>query len=263
MNKRLIALWVVLALTPIARPWAQTLAATGSIDLDAERDRLTQQQKTVDERYEADRTLCYKKFAVQNCLDDARARRRIDNDDIRRQTATLNDIERQRRGTDELNKLDQKNSSTAEADAEARRQDALKSQQDREQRAADHAASRAQTAAQEADQRRSFESKQQNHAEDVAKAARERAAEPASVKAYEDKQKQAREHRADVERRNAANTKPRSAPLPAHDPKRVVPPSPLPTSLESPAPAKSATPAAPATPAPSATTPAPSATTPP
>lgn len=193
---------------------AQTSAGSGAADLDAERDRLAKERQTMEATYESDRRACYKKFAVQGCLEDSRARRRVTNDDLRRQEAALNDIERQRRGADEQKKLDEKAADARAADAEAKRQDSLKAQQDREQRATDHAASRAQTAADAAEQKRRFEQKQQDHQDDLAKQARERAAEPANVQDYQNKLKKADQQRADLERRNAANTKPRSAPLP-------------------------------------------------
>lgn len=231
MKKPLLSAWAaalpLLVLAPAFVPaLAQTNATSGTIDLDAERARLAKERQAMDAAYEADRAACYKKFAVESCLQDSRARRRTLNDNIKRQEAVVNDIDRQRRGADEQLKLDQKAADAASSDAETKRQQALQSQQDREQRAADHAASRAQAAADQAEQQRRFQQKQQDHQDELAKQARERAQEPAAVQAYQDKLDKAQQQRADLERRNAANTKPRSAPLPDPVPADATAPRP-------------------------------------
>ncbi len=74
--------------------WAQSSATTGSIELEAERTRLSAERAAIDERFAVEQAACYKKFAVEGCLQESRARRRAQTDDIKRQEAAINDIER-------------------------------------------------------------------------------------------------------------------------------------------------------------------------
>ena len=224
MKNIVLALLSALVAVPL---WAQSSATAAGADIDVERARLAEERKAISARYDADRAACYKKFAVEGCLQESRQRRRLATDDVKRQEAEINDLERKRRGAAALDKLDEKGSSARAKEADAKREESLKSQQDREQRAADHAAGRTQAASEAAEKQRQFDDKQRAHAEEQAKAARRRAEAPAARQAYEDKQQQADQHRADNQKRNADRTKPRSAPLP--DPGTAATPAATPT----------------------------------
>lgn len=213
MKNTILALSMALTALPL---WAQSTATTGGTDFDAERARLSQERKVVDERFQAEQKACYQKFAVEGCLEDSRRRRRAATEDIKRQEAAINDIERKRRGADALDRLEEKKVSPRPQDTPSQREQSMKNQEEREQRAAEHAETRARMASDAALRKREFEDKQRAHADDQAKAAARRAEAPAEREAYERKQQRAVEHRADRERRNAEKLKekPRSAPLP-------------------------------------------------
>lgn len=198
--------------------WAQSTAAAGNANFDAERSRLTAERAAIDARFEKERAACYQKFAVEDCLRDSRRRRRAETDHIKRQETAINDIERQRRGAAELEKLDQKAATRRPQDTPEKQDESRQAQKDREQRAADHAASRAATAAEADERRRQLEEKQKAHADNQAKAAQKRTEAPAAVERFESKQQKAAEHRASRERQNAERTKPRGAPLPPAPP---------------------------------------------
>lgn len=195
-----------------ASAWAQTTAVAGNIDPDAERARLTRERAEIDARAKTEQTACYQRFAVEDCLQESRRKRRTAEDSIKRQEADLNDIERKRRAAAQLERLDK--APPRAQDDPAAQEKARQSQQGREQRAADHADSRADAAAKAESNRRALEDKQRNHAEQQAKAARLQADAPTERARFERKQEQAAKHRADRERQNAERTKPRSAPLP-------------------------------------------------
>lgn len=215
MKRILTALLFATMALPV---WAQTVAATGKSDFDAERARLSQERKVIEERFNAEQKACYQKFAVEGCLQESRQKRRTATDDIKRQEAAINDIERKQRGAAAMDKLEEKKAGERSQDSALQREQSLKSQQDRENRAADHAASRAGVAAEAATRQRQFDEKQRAHAEDQAKSAERRAAAPTERERYERKLEQARDHAADIERRNAGRTKPRAAPLPSPPP---------------------------------------------
>jgi len=209
LKKLLLCVALVAGGVPV---WAQTSAVAGNINPDAERARLTKERAEIDARAKAEQTACYQRFAVEDCLQESRRKRRTAEDSIKRQEADLNDMERKRRAADKLERLDK--APPRAVDDPAAQERARQSQQGREQRAADHAASRADAAAKAEDNRRALEDKQRAHAEQQAKAARLKADAPTERARFERKQEQAAKHRADRERQNAERTKPRSAPLP-------------------------------------------------
>jgi len=196
--------------------WGQAPAAAPPAD-QAERDaieksRIDGERKAVDARYDQDRAVCYQKFAVQDCLNQARRKRRAQVEDLNRQEAIINDAERKRRGAAALDRLDQKRDLSA--DDAARREQALQSQRDREDRAAEHQSERQARESEAAANRRAFEDKQRAHAQEQAQAAERKAQEQVMRQRYEERLKQAEQDRAELEERNAKRTKPRSAPLP-------------------------------------------------
>jgi hypothetical protein len=211
MKKLLSVLLICLGAGPL---WAQTTATTGSMDFEAERARLAEERKALDARHAQEQAACYKKFAVQGCLDDSRRRHRADTENIKRQEAAINDIERKRRGAAALDRLEEKKTTPRPQDTAEERERALKAQEERERRAADHAGDRARMASEAAEKQRQFEQKQREYAERQAKAARRRGEAPAKRETEERRLERAEQHRLDLERRNAERTKPRAAPLP-------------------------------------------------
>lgn len=215
MKKLALALWMSLASLGV---WAQSNAASGSADFDAERSRLSAERAAIEAQFDKDRAACYKKFAVEGCLEDLRKARRTKTDDIRRQESSINDIERQRRGAAELKKLDEKSTAARPADTAEKQDKAKQDQKDREQRAVDHTTSRDAATAKVPDNQRQFADKQKAQADEQAKAARLRAEAPANAARFQDKLRKSEEHRASRERQNAAQTKPKGAPLPTPAP---------------------------------------------
>ncbi len=193
-------------------------AAQAPANAEAEKTRIAGERKAIDERYDQERAVCYQKFAVQDCLTDARRRRRVQVEDLNRQEAILNDAERKRRAAAALERLDQKASPVSAAEDAANRERAQQSQQDREQRAAERAADRQAREAQAAANRRAYDEKQRAHAQEQAKTAERRSQEQVERERYEAKLKQAEQERAELDARNAKRTKPRSPPLPTPAP---------------------------------------------
>ena len=209
---------VFLSTLAAASVWAQSAATSGNLDFNSERARIATERAALESRSKAEQAACYQKFAVEDCLSDIRQRNRKLTDDLKRQEAAINDIQRKQRGTAQLDRLDEKNATPRSQDQPAQRDQAMKSQQEREQRAADHAQSRDDAAAKAAENKRDFEKKQREHADVQAKAA-QRAGEADQQRAlHERKLEKAAAHVADREKRNATRTKPRSAPLPPPPP---------------------------------------------
>ena len=212
-TRRFLPLLLAALALPVAAqtPWAPA-------DMEAEKTRIDGERKSIDARYDEERAVCYKKFAVQDCLTDARRRRRAQVEDLNRQEAILNDAERKRRAAAALERLDEKASPASATEEAANRERAQQSQQGREQRAAERAADRQAKDEQAAANRRAFEERQRAHAQEQAKTAERRSQDQIERERYEAKLKQAEQERAELEARNAKRTKPRSPPLPTPPP---------------------------------------------
>src|SRR5688572_19966746 len=143
---------------------AQTPSAPA--DMEVEKTRIDGERKSIDARYDEERAVCYKKFAVQDCLTDARRRRRVQVEDLNRQEAILNDAERKRRAAAALERLDEKAGPASATEEAANRERAQQSQQGREQRAAERAADRQAKDEQAAANRRAYEERQRAHAQE-------------------------------------------------------------------------------------------------
>ena len=65
--------------------------------LQAERARLASARAGVQQRFQDDESACWRRFAVNDCVREARARRRAAADALRAQDLALNELERQRR----------------------------------------------------------------------------------------------------------------------------------------------------------------------
>ena len=214
MKKLFISLFWVVAAAASLPLWAQSVATAGNTDMAAERSRLAAERAAVDKKFEEERVACFKKFAVESCLEDSRRGKRATLDNIKRQEAIINDAERKRRGAAALDRLDEKAAPERAEEAAKQRDQALKSQAAKEQRAVDHTTGREAAAAGEAAKREQFENKQKAHAEHLAKNAKLAGQAPVEQKQFDDKVTKAEAHRAEIQKRNAERTKPRSAPLP-------------------------------------------------
>ena len=111
----------------------------------AERARLKQERQKADAVYKAEEKACYGKFAVNDCLDSAKARRREIVSDLRRQEVALNDAQRKRAAAQRRSEIDEKNAQQRERAASAPARAA--SQADRGARGDERAATRAAQAA--------------------------------------------------------------------------------------------------------------------
>ncbi|MFT4268016.1 MAG: hypothetical protein QM586_12480 [Xenophilus sp.] len=184
-------------------------------DFQAERERIGAERRAIEERFQQQQAACYQRFAVNDCLAGARSTRRAANDDLKRQEAVINDIERKRRSAEQLRQIDERQANPRPQDRPEEQEKARQAQQAREQQAASRASSRASMAADEEKKRQAFADKQHRFSESRARAARKRAQEPTERRQFEAKQRSVQERRAALERKNAQRTKPPAAPLPA------------------------------------------------
>lgn len=198
--------------------------ADGGLEVAAEHARIEAERQQIEKRFADEEAGCFQKFAVTDCRDASRARRRVEMADLRRQEISLNDAERKRKGAVQLQRMEQSAAAKDEppvavgtatprgtASAPARTHMPIEPRKPYDPAAAAKA---------QAMRKATAEDKARNYQEDQAKrAGRTAAAAAANEPArYAKKLQEAAAHKADTAERNAAKTKAKSAPLPESAP---------------------------------------------
>ena len=90
-----------LALLGFGAPsWGQAVSALESatgVHFDAERAKMDQTRQAAEARFQEEEVACYQRFAVNDCVMEARARLRAVQTQVRHRRNALNDLERQSR----------------------------------------------------------------------------------------------------------------------------------------------------------------------
>jgi colicin import membrane protein len=192
---------------------AQTDASAVSVA--AERSRIVAERARLETGYLLEDAACYRRFAVNNCLEEVNSRRRETTGDLRRQEVLLNEQERKRKGAEQLRRTEEKavlESQQAETD---RRNKAALDAQSRLDRDQDRKDSRLKAGSAEQIHSESRAARiQANQQKNQARAARQ-ANEAEQTKQFNDRQQAAQEKRAKNERDQAQTGKPPAKPLPA------------------------------------------------
>jgi colicin import membrane protein len=179
-----------------------------------ERTRIAAERGKAEADFRAEEKLCYRKFAVNDCLNAAKARRREVLANLRRQELSLNDAQRKRKAAERQEGIDQR-ALEKQQRREIEQQEALAAQEDRQARAAqksrERAASDASRAASAADRQRQTA---QKDAQAEADRNRRAAQTDQNAKKYQQRQLDAQEHKASLDRRLAKQKKPSPEPLP-------------------------------------------------
>jgi len=188
----------------------------------AERARIGKEREAAEAKYKDAQRTCRAKFAVNDCLDNARREHLKVVGELKRQERVLNDADRKKRAAEAQRQIDEKNSPEAQQAAAEKRVKALEEQKHREAEAAEKAAKRA---ADEAKKEQRGPRQKQPHGA-LAPQGNARAAvlpkahgpspeEQAKNRAeYEQRLAEAEKHKAEIAARNAKRTKPASADLP-------------------------------------------------
>ena len=85
----------------------------------AERARIASERTRIEAEFEQANKACYQKFAVNDCIADAKARRRELLAQLRRQELVLNDAERRKRSAERLDEIEKKTAEKRAAVASA------------------------------------------------------------------------------------------------------------------------------------------------
>lgn len=214
MRNPFLTIWLLGALMgPMPLLAQPTPGASPDAGNAAERGRISAERREAEAAYARAQAGCYGKFAVNDCLNEAKARRREAMSDLRRQEISLNDQERRHKGAAQRQRLDDKASpQNQQRLAEARAQ-ALQAQAARAQRADDKAGRRGGAAPAEAAGSAALSPAEREAAKLAARGRREAEAN-AQVEKRRQRIKEARERRDKLESQQNARAKPPAKPLP-------------------------------------------------
>lgn len=123
---------VLLLLGSIHPAWAQSTDSERAIAVERERLKVLEAQE--ESRYSKEFSACYQRFAVTDCLNEVRGRRRLTMEDLRRQTISLNDMERKQQGADQVRRTEEKSSVQTQQEEAQRRSQAILEYKERAER---------------------------------------------------------------------------------------------------------------------------------
>lgn len=106
----------------------------------AERSRIAAERVRIEEASAREEKACYQRFAVNDCLNDTRERKREFVSDLRRQELALGDAERKRRSAQRQREIEQRDSPARQEAVARRREKSLDEARERQKRAADKTA---------------------------------------------------------------------------------------------------------------------------
>lgn len=193
---------------------AQTASETISAAIDAERQVITAERLKFEEAIYAEEALCYKKFFVNNCLNEIKPRKREVLAGLKAREVALDEQERRQKAADQIRKTEEKSSPEVlqqEADRRAKAMEDLKA---REERARNKAAERTTQEQSEPLKAADTAGKLRTSREMERARADKQAASAEELKKFNDKQQEARERKASRDKKQREQTKPAAAPLP-------------------------------------------------
>jgi colicin import membrane protein len=186
-----------------------------------ERERINQERQRANVAYDAAKVACYQRFQVTNCLSQVRSQHNGQMSDLKRQEISLNDLQRKRRGAEQLRKMEEKTSPQRQGEISQQRGKALASDAKRQQRQSERSAPVAKEASAPKNVGKAPQARSSNAAEKQARQmskarnSQERAAAAARAKVQnEERNKDAAAHAASVQARQKQNKKPPAASLP-------------------------------------------------
>lgn len=185
--------------------WFALPADAQAPDEEAERARIATERGRIEAEFGQAQRACYRKFAVNDCLDEANGRRRDALAELRRQELTLDDARRKRNAAERIRELDERRDARARERDEAR----AKAQADERERQ-ERAASKAADAQRNQEQAR-------KRAEQAARGPEERQQPDTeeNLRRHRERVNEAQEHKAKVQQRAAQEGPPaKSLPLP-------------------------------------------------
>jgi hypothetical protein len=183
-------------------------------DIDAQRSAIAAERGRLEAGFLSEDAACYKKFAVNNCLENVNARRRAIMADLRRQEILLNDEQRKSKAEQQMRKTQEKSSPESMQQDSDRRTKAVEGFRSRQGRDQENAQRRNAAVANEAAARDANAARLENHEKKNQARAEKQANAVEEAKKFKERQAQAQQRQAQHEADRANRLKPASRPLP-------------------------------------------------
>jgi colicin import membrane protein len=183
-------------------------------DIDAQRAAIAAQRNSQESGFLSEDAGCYKKFAVNNCLEEVNTRRRAVMANLRRQEILLNDEQRKFKGEEQIRKGQEKASPESMQQDSERRTKAVEDFRGRQGRDQENLRRRNSAMANEAAARDAHAARLENHQKKNQARAEMQAKSVEEAKKFRERQIQAQERRAQHDAEQANRGKPASKPLP-------------------------------------------------
>ena len=194
--------------------WLVSLGVQAQTNSGAESLRISTERSRLEAAFAVENTACYKRFLVNNCLDEVNARRRDALADLRRQEIVLNDEARKSKAGEQLRKIEAKSAPEKVQQEAEKRAQALKDIGDRtvrdKQKIADREVLQAGEKAKSDAAAGRIKGNQDKYAGRTAK----QAAAAEELRKYNERQAQAKDRQARYARDKASQAKAPAKPLP-------------------------------------------------
>ena len=181
---------------------------------DAERLRISTERAAFEAGFNREDVACYKKFFVNNCLDEVKVRRADALADLRRQEILINDLERKARGAEQVQKTEDKASPERQQQEADRRAEATKNYEDRLARDGLKNADRIKAQSNEKANLDAAAARAKGVQDKEASRTAKQIAAAEEVKKYNERLEKAKDRQARMARDKASQTKPPADPLP-------------------------------------------------
>jgi colicin import membrane protein len=182
---------------------------------DGARARIQSQRRQAESQFEKQEIECYQKFAVNDCLRQARAVHRDVMADLRRQELSLNAAEAKRKGSEQIQRIDARSSPQALRDEAERLAQAQADQQERQRRFDEKASAKAAAAIDAPARRKEAEEQQLSNEQTKSDRAARAAAAPLEKSRNDARQVEAQQRDVQRQKRLAEQKKPQTGSLPS------------------------------------------------
>jgi colicin import membrane protein len=191
----------------IKKPSPASLAQTGAAasmseaEREAERKRINTQRTEATTRFETEKSQCYQKFMVTDCINQAKAKFDETQAELRRRETAINNAERKSRGAEKIQSLQDKSSPDSQVNQREVRVKSERNQATRTVRSQDKKLDTQDRVLDAARNKKDAADRQNRAQQEAANRAAKAASAPIEVQRYEQRQREAAQHKADLAKR--------------------------------------------------------------
>ena len=219
--RKVILLFLCTACAAVGHAQTAGAGSAGSAALqstpNAERARIGRERAQLESVFAAEDTACYRKFLVNNCLDEVKLRRRDALADLRRQEISLNAQDRKAKAAEQVRKTEDRASPQKQQQEADRRASSLKDFDSRLQREKQKNADRAAAQSNEKAKSDAAANRIKGSQDKAAERAGGQASRAEEVRKFNERQAKAKERQARHDRDQLSQTKPPAQSLPQPD----------------------------------------------